>query len=221
MDETNAEVEESETFAAALAAMKRDGSVLLTTGASVGTLRSACQRLLGDTATTPRRRLFVLTEQVGPDHPARTGGPGDHVRTLNYRTQTRSAATTASGPQAGHDRIVTGDLSDLYAAIEAEVTDAERDARNLEPAQLRVCLDSLDTVLAAHGQEETFTFLHEFRALIRGADGMAHVHLPAAMDDAVVGVLTPLFDAVIEVREGPQQRWHLREPEFTTDWLSL
>jgi len=221
MDETNAEVEDSETFAAALAAMKRDGSVLLTTGAGVATLRSACRRLLGDTATTPRRRLFVLTEQVGPDHPSRTAGPGDHVRSLSYRTQTRSAATTANSPQTGPDRIVTGDLADLYAAIEAEVTDAERDARNLEPAQLRVCLDSLDTLVAAHGQEETFTFLHEFGALIRGAEGMAHVHLPAAMDDEVVGVLTPLFDAIIEVREGPQQRWHLREPEFTTDWLTL
>lgn len=222
MAESNAEVEDSETFANALAAMKRDGSVLLTTGAGIDTLRAACRRLLGDTATTPRRRVFVLTEHVGPDHPAKNTGPGDHVRTLSYRIPTRSTAT-ASGDvtQPTADRIVTGDLSDLYTAIEAEVTAAERDARNLEPAQLRLCLDSLDTVLAAHGQEKTFAFLHELGELIRGADGMAHVHLPAAMDDDVVGVLTPLFDAVIEVREGPQQRWHLREPEFTTDWLSL
>lgn len=222
MAESNAEVEDSETFANALAAMKRDGSVLLTTGAGVDTLRAACRRLLGDTATTPRRRVFVLTEQVGPNHPAKTADPGDHVRTLAYRIPTRSTAAATGGvAQSLPDRTVEGDLSDLYTAIEKEVTAAERGARNLEPAQLRLCLDSLDTLLAAHGQEETFTFLHELGGLVRGADGMAHVHLPAAIDDDVVGVLTPLFDAVIEVREGPQQRWHLREPEFTTDWLSL
>lgn len=221
MDETNAEVEDSETFANALAAMKRDGSVLLTTGAGVDTLRAACQRLLGDAATSPRRRLFVLTEPVGPDHPACHSGPGDHVRTVSYRTETRSATAAETGATTRPDRVVTGDLADLYTAIEAEVTTAERNARNLEPAQLRLCLDSLDTLVAAHGQEETFTFLHELGGLVRDADGMAHVHLPAAIDDDVVGVLTPLFDAIIEVREGPQQRWHLREPEFTTDWLSL
>lgn len=221
METTDAEVEDSETFAAALAEMKRDGCLLLTTGADVTTLRSACRRLLGDTATTPRRRLFVLTESTGPNHPATTSGPGDHVRTITYDTDTRSSAATATGTDAVPDQVVDGDLSDLYTAIEAEVTDTERRARNLEPAQLRVCLDSLDTLLAAHGQEEVFAFLHKLGALIRDADGMAHVHLPAGMNDDVVGVLTPLFDAIIEVRDGPQQRWHLREPEFTTDWLSL
>lgn len=221
METTDAEVEDSETFAAALAELKRDGCLLLTTGADVTTLRAACHRLLGDTAATPRRRLFVLTESIGPDHPATTAGPGDHVRTLTYHTDTRSTATTDAATTPTPDRTVDGDLSDLYTAIEAEVTDAERDARNLEPAQLRLCLDSLDTLLAAHGQEEVFAFLHKLGALLRDADGMAHVHLPAGMTDDVVGVLTPLFDAIIEVRDGPQQRWHLREPEFTTDWLSL
>ena len=40
-------------------------------------------------------------------------------------------------------------------------------------------------------------------------------------DDETVQLVAPLFDAVIEVRGGNNQRWHLREPEITTDWLRL
>lgn len=209
----------SDTFAEELATLKREGSMLLTTGAGEGPLRAACRRLTGDDISNPRKRLFVLTGTVGVEHPA--AGASEKGRTIRYQTSTRSVASASAGPAAPIARTVTGGLDDLYTEVSEEVEQVGMTAGGFDPAELRICIDSLDDLMAKHGRQEAFGFLHEVGELVRRESAMCHVHLPAKMNDEVTGLVGPLFDAVIEVRPGPQQRWHLRDPDLTTDWLSL
>lgn len=222
MDDSEDGMATSAEFAEALARLKREGSLLLTTGAEAATLDAACARLTGDAVSRPRELLRVLTHDR-PDGPTAGASPED-ARTVRYRTETRSA-TAASTSVGRPARTVTGGLDDLFEATAAEI-DAVADARaGLEPAELRVCVDGLGDLLAAHDERDVFTFLHGLGHRVREADAMCHVHLPAAMDDEAVALVEPLFDAVIEVRgragAGTEQRWHLRDPDLTTDWLSL
>lgn len=219
MDDTDTGMATSDTFAEELATLKQEGSMLLTTGAGEGPLRAACRRLTGDDISNPRKRLFVLTGTVAGDHPS--AGPSEKGRTIRYRTSTRSVASASAGTTAPIARTVTGGLDDLYTAVSEEVAHVGSTAGGFDPAELRICIDSLDDLMAEHGREEAFGFLHKVGELVRRESAMCHIHLPAKMDDEVTGLVGPLFDAVIEVRPGPQQRWHLRDPDLTTDWLSL
>ncbi|MFB6137948.1 MAG: hypothetical protein ABEJ42_06360 [Halobacteriaceae archaeon] len=219
-------------FSDALADLKRRGSMLLLAGVAHDSLAGACTRLSGEGNET-RRRLVVSTDRQQAD-----AGPG--TRRIHYATDARSASAAhaadagiaghggpSAGPAAGPAapdpgvRTVDGDLSDLIGAIRAEVDEIDAATGGLDPAQLRVCFDSADTVLAAHDREATFEFFHALSGVLVDARAMGHVHLPAPFGDEVVQVLSPLFDAVIEVRTGGRQRWHLREPELTTDWLTF
>jgi hypothetical protein len=211
------EGEAATVFADALADLKRRGSVLLLTGTDRESRRAACQRLLGDVGAGPRRRLFVGVGEA-PDAP----GPAasDDARRLVYRTQTRSAATTAGGAASGAGtRVVDGGLPALKRAVDEEI-DALA-GPDPETGTVRVCLRDADALLAAHEEEAVFGFFHGLGGTARDVGGMFHVHLPAPTDSEAARTLTPLFDAVIETREGSQQRWHLREPELTTEWLTL
>lgn len=218
--ETGQGATETAAFTQALASLKRRGSNLLVVGAaSDGAHVDACDRLLGDAASS-RRRLFVLT---GRDHTAARGTPGEST-VIEYETTTRSAAAeagSASAP-APSERVVT--LDGLGDATRAAVEAIEADADGLSPAELRLCFDSLRPLLEEYPEERVFRFLHALTADVGRVSGMGHFHLPVAYDDATVRTIAPLFDAVIEVRSGPggtQQRWHLREADVSTDWLPL
>ncbi len=204
---------EAGVFADTLAELKRHGSLLLLTGVDGESRRAACQRLLGDAGAGPRKRLFVgIGTEPTPPGPSAAGD----ARRIRYRTPTRSAAAANAG--TGPDvRTVGGGLPDLKRAIDEEV----RAFAGAEPGTVRLCLREGDSLLAAHDEEAVFRFLHGLGGTARDAAAMAHVHLAAPADSDAVRTLVPLFDAVIETREGGQQRWHLREPELTTDWLSL
>lgn len=207
------------TFADALADLKRQGSMLLVAGTASTAAQSACGYLLGDPSADPRRRLYV---EVGTGSRIARPDPGVPSRRVRYPVAARSAVAAGSGTTSRPDRVVDGDLADLQAAVEDAVDALGGDG--LGPAELRVCLDAADGLLATHGEEATFAFLHALRGLVRGVDGMGHVHLPVPYEDEAVAVLTPVFDAVIEVRQDggePKQRWHVRDADFTTDWLSL
>ncbi|WP_435157313.1 DUF7504 family protein [Haladaptatus sp. DFWS20] len=55
--------------------------------------------------------------------------------------------------------------------------------------------------------------------------GMGHYRLPVPDDDSLVGRLSPLFDARIELRQEPGQppehRWHVPAYNETTIWVRL
>lgn len=212
-------------FSEFLVELKRRGSMLLLVGPAQHTARSrACSRLLGESTDT-RRPLFVRAGAAGCAHDAGAPSqpPGEEPRTVRYRTATRSAAATTSGGGRLPAQVVGGDLDDLLSATHREIEAVRADADGLDPAELRVCVDSLDALLATHDEERVFRFLHGLSGSVRDAGAMCHVHLPTSVDAEPVETLEPLFDAVVEIRAvgRPQQRWHVPDEGFSTGWLSL
>lgn len=138
-------------------------------------------------------------------------------------------ATESDGPSGSSGSAVSrtaapvDDLAVLGNAIGGGIAYFENAADGLDPAELRVCLDSLGPLVAQNDDRKLFRFLHAVTRDVRRVSGMGHYHLSVPHDDEAVAMLSPLFDAVVEVRTRTdhEQRWHLQDPEFTTDWLAL
>lgn len=225
------------TFASALSELKRRGSMLLLVGPAQHTaLSKACSRLLGD-GPESRSRVFVLTDRDPADHDGvrMAGGQDPETsRVVSYVTPVRSAVAVDAGGDAGPDlggvdpglrvptRTVGDSLPELLRTVEAEI-EALDDGAGFEPSELRVCLDSLDVLLATHDEGAVEEFLDGLAGVVRSAGAMCHVHLPLDISADPVADIAPAFDATVEVRDGtqPQQRWHLRDADLTTDWLVL
>jgi hypothetical protein len=210
-------------FTEFLAELKERGSLLLLAGPAQHTaVFRACSRLLGESAET-RRSLFVQAGGACSHRvPQSTSTPGESARALHYRTATRSAAASHPGGRADV-RTVDGDLDALRAEIATEFDRVDAAAGGLDPAELRVCLDSLDALLATHDEDRVFRFLHGLSGSVRDERAMCHVHLQTGVDAEQMDVMEPLFDAVVEVRDAgrPQQRWCVPDEGFSTGWLAL
>lgn len=204
------------TFAQALAALKRRGCGLLVVGMAPDAHVDVCQRLLGDAVAEPRRRLIVLTGGTASAEERIHGGCGDGdgaLRVIDRRGPTRSAAAaTPTSPVL--------DLRTLSTDVDGALADLAPEEGRFEPAELRVCLDSVGCLLDANGTDAVRSFLGETCEEVRARDGMFHAHLPLAHGSDRVEALAEPFDAVVEVRPG-DQRWHLPDEGITTDWLSL
>lgn len=209
-------------FAQELAALKRRGSNLLVVGSvRSGDRLDACGRLLGEDGGDGRRRLVVATDaDPALDRRLPSGADPGEVRVVDVRARTRSAAT-AGGCASTTADAVENDLDALWAAV-GDAIEAHADA-GLEPAELRVCVDSLLPLLARHERVAVGRFLGRLTAAVVAHRGMGHVHLPLARDHEHVRALEPLFDGVVELASGnpPRQRWHLRRSDLTTGWLPL
>lgn len=236
-------------FADALAEFKQRGSNLLVVGPPSDCARAAiCRRLLGDASAGTRRRLFVetdgtascLTDCDGPITPETT-------RVVNCPTPTRgtsaaeSTPSEADGPTAGTDtpgnptdpeavpddvgrrHVTEPALSTLACAVTDEITALAEQTGTLDPAELRLCFDSLTPLVADNDAVSVRRFLHAITARVRSCRGMAHYHLAAGRRDDVVADLASAFDAVIELRvdDRPEQRWHVSDRDLHTDWLPL
>lgn len=95
---------------------------------------------------------------------------------------------------------------------------------DLDPATLRVCVNSIDDLLARYESEVVFRLLHVLTARTRRSRGMGHYHLPIGRESEAVRLFEPLFDAVVSfkaVSDGLEHRWHLRDSETTTDWIPI
>lgn len=211
---------ETASVTSALARLKREGSNLLVVGATDGTVHATiCDRLLGD-STGDRRRAFVTTEQGGcvPITPS-----SDTVIRYDSRTRSAAAASTPSAdPTLPSDRVTS--LSGLGSGIVDAIESIDKEVDGLDPAEFRLCIDSLGPLLEEYAERDLFRFLHAVTNEVQAVSGMAHYHLPVDYETDAVRTLAPLFDAVIEIRagpDGPQQRWHLRRINATTEWLRL
>lgn len=223
--ESGAETDDAAAFKRALVTLKRRGSTILVVGPRGSDAHvAACSRLLGE--DVPRRRLFVFTDCAhGLDGRLSPSERDDStVRVIDCASATRSAAVAAPSDVApSHETVSLEDLAMLGNAINRVIANFEHRSGGLGPSELRVCVDSLRPLLARHGDREVFRFLHALTDGIRNARGMGHFHLPVAKDDGTARLIEPLFDAVVEVRShpNPEQRWHLRSRNITTDWLPL
>lgn len=233
-------------FSDALASLKRAGSNLLVTGAVPGEASAeSCRRMLGDDGGTDRQRLFVFTdadsEGVADRLPDGHDCAHDGVTLIDHAESSRGAAATSPGgptlaetPESPSspslaDRAVAvdcevdaTDLVELGRTITETIDEIDDAAGGLEPAELRLCLDSLLPLLESNPGEAVFRFLHVLTSQVRRRRGMAHYHLPIEPTAEQAHLLAPLFDAVVELRTEngtTQQRWHVHEAEITTDWL--
>lgn len=218
-------VPESATIANTLGALKQEGSniLLVGTGASTGH-RSACRRLLGESSRGPRYRIFVRNENARCSHgPAASEqseyghGSDDATRVIVRSDDPDRYDDSGEGPAV----VGTDLLSLLGIEVIETVSELDDAAGELEPSELRLCVDSLGPLLSDHRPENVFRLLHVVTSRVRQVRGMGHFHLPLGVDHDAVNLLEPLFDAIVEVRTddgGAEQRWHLREKRTTSDW---
>jgi len=111
-----------------------------------------------------------------------------------------SAAVVAVGPvtETGSDRAAVRTVSDPTDLTGVGIAVGEwLRARDADERPV-VCLDSLSTLLQYADPERAFRFLHGLTAQVRSTDGAAFVSVdPGAHDEATLGTVRALFDAVV------------------------
>lgn len=211
-----------------LDALKRRGSNVLVVGPHAAH-RHACVQFLGDSDFDRRYRLFVTTD-VENVTPYPQSGPSDgSSRVIDVRTTEDTERSAAAQPVVDPQPLPSrtdddGSLEAIVVDLVESIDEVDTAVDGLEPAELRVCLDSLSPILREHDDEVVFRFLHLLTHRVRAVNGMGHVHWAVDPDDRRVGLFTPLFDAVVELRidaGGIDQRWYLPETRLTTDWMVL
>lgn len=207
---------EGAAFARTLSALKERGSNLLVVGTTYRRGHVAvCDRLLGS-ADVPRRRLLVRTDGECGMVP-----PGDDARvvTVEQRTPWHDPGVTSAG---GDRPIPEGDIESLERTTLEELSDLVDSG--VEAGELRLCVDSLRPLLVAHSESRVRRFVDSLGEHVDDADGIGHFHLPASNSDRYVSLLTPVVDAVVQVRtrQGEsQQRWHVFDGAVDSGWLPL
>lgn len=217
-------VPESTTFAQALDEFKREGSTLLVVGETTTEAHAAASRRLMSEAEDPRRRLFVFT--TGSDILQDVPSAADADRTKVVSQASGGVTATPDGWPDAIDETAVDDqmLSPLAMATIDAIEEFEEDFGEFEPAELRVCFDSVTQLLRDHQSENVFRMLHLVTTRVRQVNGIGHFHLRMERDTDPVRLLEPMFDAVVEMHldDGTaQQRWHLRDREVTSEWMSL
>lgn len=230
--------EETTALVQELDALKQRGTNLLVVGSRMPEAhRLACRQFLGEASAGPRRRLFALTDPcsgIEERLPDAATDP-DSLRVVRYAAENRSATAVQTDPstpcpqpaeEAGgrDERDEHDDISEFGLAVSRAIAEFEATGDGLSPAELRLCVDSLTPLLSEYESETAFRFLHLLTERVRSVDGMAHYHLTTDLESRTVGLIEPLFDAVIELclHDGElHQRWYLRDSGLTTGWLQL
>lgn len=233
-----------------LAALKRRGAGLLV----LGDRGEACRDLLGADGAD-RRALFVTTSVgvadvrrrwTGPETPERLGVV-DIAATDRRGPETATAATVgdaavAPGDVGWYERVPPGEPATLLTAIQAHLDRLAAD--DPPPATVRLCLDGLDPLVDRLDEPQLLRVCHLLTRLVRGVDGMAHVHVSRGVPERLLTILEPVFDGTVEVvpagefpegqgrdrateaptdddrgHGGSRQRWRLHESGYETDWL--
>lgn len=220
----------NDEFAAYLSKLKERGSALLVVGELPrACYDSFCRDVLGDPAAGPRCRILVNTDD-------RSGSPTQSAhglaatdvptrRIVATVSERGGAAAAAVGTADEPITYVDGDnLSKLGIEISEQIRALEAERGELNSAELRLCFDSLRPLIAAHGEEPVFRFLHVLIGRIQATAGMGHFHLQVEAGDELVATFADLFDAVIELAPHDDrlvQRWSVPERELTSGWISV
>ncbi|WP_266078396.1 DUF7504 family protein [Haladaptatus caseinilyticus] len=223
--------ESSPDFSELLSELKTDGCNLLITGeVSERVSTRATRMLLGDPAAD-RKRILVLTDsttrQAEPCLPTGVRLDSAGVWIIDQRSDERSISVDAKvGDVELPPRQRSGnDLWDVAEEATLAISFFDTTTDGLEPARLRLSVDSLSFLAEEHTRMEFECFLRMLTAMIRGVRGMGHYHLPMADDDTLVKRIGPLFDARIELRQRdglvPEQRWHVPAHDRSTNWVRL
>ncbi|SFL01099.1 hypothetical protein SAMN04487950_1927 [Halogranum rubrum] len=235
-----------------LQSLKRRGAnVLVLTDPSEAATSTVCLQLLGCESMV-RRRLLVRTRDNTPldtDFDPTRFGFVDVTGSATRATLTESADRPDSGdvtdrfgtvdsvePQTPYTPASTADdmprwfsrvepnasLSTLARHVHDHLTRFE--TTDPKPGEIRVCVDSLDTLVDDAPSHHLRRFLQVVTSRIRAAGAIGHFHLSASPRENSPVTVDGLFDATVETRptvDGTQQRWTLHGPGIQTDWLQF
>lgn len=156
----------------------------------------------------------------------RNAGPGnDPAIVVDAMADAPRTATAADADLTGRPYVVRRTDYSL-SGFETELARAIEDVRRLhgpfEPAQLRVCVDSLRPLAERYDADALREFLESLSATIVDARGMGHFVFPDAYADSSLGSLDPAFDVVVELRnenEHVEQQWRFRDRDISTPWM--
>ncbi|WP_440765252.1 DUF7504 family protein [Natronorubrum sp. DTA7] len=208
--------------------LKRVGGNVLVVGAVPDDLVDvASTRLLGNCGRD-RCRLFALLDR-DIDAVCTRLSPGDastaHV--VDYAATARSAASAQPGVDTETMPSIVSEPDDIDALEEAidstlrTITAAETES---SPATTRLCVDSLRPIIEDRDIEVAERFLESVCGSVKAVSALGHYVLPIERSSDAVRRLEALFDATVELRVGEfgaEQRWHLHESDYTTDWFAL
>ncbi|WP_327053905.1 DUF7504 family protein [Halomicrococcus gelatinilyticus] len=206
--------------------LKRQGSLLLVTGTVDETISGiATRRLLGD-PHCDRKRVLAFADAVSDDYVDYCLPSGTTRRDADVRVATpdgtRRGDPESEGDAAG--RVDRTDAERLRRGLTRAIAGFDANV-DLDPAELRVGVVTLVPFLDATDRSGVERLVRTLGEIVRGLDGMAHVHLPVADTAPVVDDLSPLFDARIELRQRetflPEQRWHVPRYGITTVWTEI
>ncbi|WP_254523526.1 DUF7504 family protein [Natrinema caseinilyticum] len=222
-DERGGLVSTDVTFARTLDTLRQQGCNILLVGAEAPDAHErVCERLLGAPECDSRYRLFVRGDETQVSCGDPRGETTERVRTIEYSTrglETDGRPELESAADGGHPSPGMIGIEIVEAVDELAET-----AGGFEPADLRICVDSLVSLLQDHDAETVFRLLHVLTSRVEQARGMAHYHLPVTQDHDAVNLFEPMFDAIVTVRSRDgcsEQQWYLRETDTTSDWLEL
>ncbi len=209
-----------------LAPLKRAGSTILVVGdVPERIVERASATLLGDPAVN-RRALFGFYGRNASSADRRleiAGFPAEQSVVLDGGEATRSATAATQRPLDTGPPVerIGDDFESLCDAMTDRIASFDD---GVDAADVRVCVDTIEPVVAGDGPDDVVDVLEPFCAAVRDASAITHVVLQRASDDRAVRSLEPLFDAVIELRPGngsPEQRWRLPETGYDTGWFAL
>ncbi|WP_158057944.1 DUF7504 family protein [Halorussus halophilus] len=231
-------------FLSVLHELKSTGCNLLVVGDVTDYLYTkASSRLLGDADIT-RYRLLAVTDATTQSIADRLPGANETPRPLPETTQiinhagaprSVTTATNESTPRnlAGIPEISVADpeLRGLQRTLIEQMDEFADQAEpsGLNPTELRVGIDSLDSLFEQHDEDVVLQALGWIGQAVTKYDGMAHYILRENYTSERVQALAGDMDAIIEIRSvdpvehehEAEQRWHVPERELTTDWHPL
>jgi hypothetical protein len=214
---------------AKLKELKQTGSTLLVTG-TVGerTAAYASSNLFGDPeASPPRKRVLALTDGSRAQTRAHFQGTGVQTKSQNWvidlQEQERSIPATASPNLPALEREPNS-----LTALQSELQNAiDWFARGgLEPAELRVGIDSLSYLLDEYSLAEVERLVASISASVKVDNGMSHFIYQRDPDEnrETIQKLMAYCDAEIQLRKRngnpAEQRWRIPEVG-TTGWTRL
>ncbi|GAA0226811.1 HalOD1 output domain-containing protein [Haladaptatus pallidirubidus] len=210
-----------------LARIKQLGGNLLVVGSVPDSVvDTASTPLLGETSRN-RTRLFALHDRsisTARSRLSMAGSIGKNAYIVDYHTDSRSTVAEDSVRILPEIERIDGDIDDFRDKIVATIRRLDAERGGFEPAELRFCFDTLRPLVETHDDALVDAFLGPICEALKDVSGMAHYVLPIEYDSPPVRAITSKFDAIVELRagdSGPEQRWHLRETNYTTEWFDI
>jgi hypothetical protein len=213
-----------------LESLRQHGSNLLVTGEVSQRVTNRASRTLFGDDIHDRKRVLALTDagiDTADEHFPADVSPDDASVWLIDRGNSRRALPQAAASIGETLPPLDGKngLHELREEIVTAVGYYDDTTNGVAPAELRLCVDSLNYLVDEQDPLALKRFLRSICAITNGVRGMAHYHLSMSDDADMVAELSPLFDARIELRQRngdhPDHRWHVPSLDMTTAWVDL